>query len=113
MSQRIVTRPHVPQYVDPIVVRAGTELKLNGEVDVWDGHRWLWAAAPDGREGWVPDTLPVSTPSGTVAAQDYSAVELAVSPGDEVTISAGTHGWSWCRCATGEGWVPDRCLKAL
>ncbi len=31
----------------------GEFLSLTGREDVWDGHRWLWAVADDGREGWV------------------------------------------------------------
>ena len=105
---------HNASYADPIAVAAGDALILTGRADIWEGHRWLWAVAPDGREGWVPDTLPV-IPDGTARAErDYSARELDCAEGAQLEALAATHGWTLCRDAAGAtGWVPDRCLAAL
>lgn len=108
-----VIKPHTASYADPIVVRQGQPLELSGRVDVWDGHRWLWAAAPDGREGWVPDNLVAGPEARSVAVRDYSAMELTCASGERLERLAETHGWVWCQNATGEkGWVPLRCFTS-
>ncbi len=53
MKPCIVLESHNASYADPIKVAKGEFLLLTGQEDVWDGHRWLWAVADDGREGWV------------------------------------------------------------
>ena len=94
-------------YDDPIRLRAGECLTLTGRDDLWDGHRWLWAQAGDGRQGWVPDTL---VADGR-AAEEYSARELSCDAGEAVTGLRATHGWVWCSNAAGaEGWIPARHL---
>ena len=107
MALRRVLRDHAASYADPIEVRAGDPLALSGREEVWDGGCWLWAAGPDGREGWVPDDLPVEG----VAARDYSARELTCRTGDLVKALEASRGWVRCRAAYGaEGWVPASCL---
>ena len=84
---------------------------LTGCEDVWDGHRWLWAVADDGREGWVPDDLITEIDDRPVASRDFSAIELTCSAGDAVEIIRETHGWAWCRKRDGsKGWLPLRNL---
>ena len=108
MALRRVPRDHAASYADPIEVRAGDPLALSGREEVWDGGRWLWAAGPDGREGWVPDDLP----RGGVAARDYSARELTCRAGDLVTPLEASRGWVRVRAADrAEGWVPAACLS--
>jgi SH3-like domain-containing protein len=108
-----VITPHTASYADPIVVTQGQPLILSGRVDVWDGHRWLWATAADGREGWVPDSLIAGLEARPVADRDYSAMELTCAPGERLERLAETHGWVWCRNASGEkGLVPLRCFAA-
>jgi len=103
---------HLTSYSDPISVGRGDALVLDGREDLWDGHRWLWAVSPDGREGWVPDDL-IGGPAGAPAARfAYSAIELACKVRETVEMLSETHGWVWCRNAGGhEGWVPLRCLQ--
>lgn len=94
-------------YPDPITLSKDDPVTLTGREDIWDGYRWLWAAAPDGREGWVPDALI----RNGISLGDYSAVELSCRSGEAVTLHRKTHGWGWCSAADGrEGWVPLRCL---
>jgi len=54
MKPRIVLESHNASYAEPIKVAKGAFLSLTGREDVRDGQRWLWAAADDGREGWLP-----------------------------------------------------------
>ncbi|GGM05240.1 hypothetical protein GCM10011534_28810 [Pseudooceanicola nanhaiensis] len=107
----IATKGWQASYADPIRLRAGEAPRLSGREDIWDGHRWLWAVAEDGREGWVPDTL--VSPEGR-AVREYSALELGCAVGEEMEAVTETHGWTLCRNAEGaEGWVPSRHLRAL
>jgi hypothetical protein len=109
---RVVLENHDASYAEPIEVAKGAVLSLTGREDVWDGHRWLWAVAEDGREGWVPDDLVTETDDGALASRDFSAIELTCAAGDAVDIVWETHGWAWCRrCDGSEGWVPLRNLS--
>lgn len=112
MSRQVVaTAEWTASYEDPIVVKAGEAIQLTGKTDTWDGHRWLWAIAGDGRAGWIPDSLAESRDGGTIAKSDYSAVELSCAKGEVLTAIRETRGWTWCRSRDGEvGWVPSRIL---
>ncbi|RVT84480.1 hypothetical protein DXV76_12415 [Rhodobacteraceae bacterium CCMM004] len=106
-----VRKPWTASYPDPLTVRAGEALTLTGRQEMWEGHLWLWARGPDGREGWVPDTLPDAEGRAGTA---YSATELTCAPGDTVTALDRTHGWVRCRAADGtEGWVPETHLAPV
>ena len=111
MPRVVLTADHTASYADPIALRAGEPLTLSGREDVWEGHRWLWAVAVDGREGWVPDSLPRASGKGHVAAWDYAAIELTCAAGERLTLLRESHGWAWCRKGDGcEGWLPLRIL---
>lgn len=111
MKPRIVLEAHWASYADSIEVAKGAPLSLTGREDLWDGHRWLWAVAEDGRDGWVPDDLVTETDNGPVAVRDFSAIELTCAAGEAVAFIRETHGWAWCRKDNGrEGWVPLRCF---
>ena len=106
-----VASAHTASYPDPIELKAGDMVIPDGREELWDGHRWIWARGSCGREGWIPDNLIVARQGRTVAARDYSAVELNGAAGEIVEIIGGTHGWSWRRRANGaEGWLPNRKL---
>ena len=112
MNRRTLRETHQASYADPIKLSKGELLSLTDREDVWDGHRWLWAVAEDGRAGWVPDNLIVEGHAGPVAAGDYSALELSCSAGETVEIIWQTHGWAWCQKSDGsEGWLPLRILS--
>ncbi len=73
-----------------------------------DHPGWLWCRATDGREGWVPVELLSGQGARAVMLEDYSAKELAVSPGDQVEVKKAYHGWLLVRSAQGErGWIPQ------
>jgi len=109
VSHATVIAAHVASYANPIELRAGERATLTGSEDIWDGHRWLWAIAPDGRQGWVPDTL---LDTHGRAIENYSAVEQTCKVGAELKTSHYTHGWHWCTDKTdAQGWVPSRSLE--
>lgn len=102
---------HDASYEDPIAFAAGDVVALSGRTELWDGHRWLWARAADGREGWVPDGIVEIGDGQAVALEDYDAKELTCRVGEILTGLSSTHGWTWCRNAAGDcGWVPARVL---
>lgn len=106
-----VLEPHLASYPDPIVLRLGDCVRFKGRDEFWDGARWLWVIAADGREGWVPDDLLDMTGPSPVAKADYSAAELTCAQGEVLSGLDQTHGWVWCRNGQGrQGWVPSRNL---
>lgn len=114
MSQTVqITKSYQACYAHPIAINAGTEIYLTGRIDIWQGHKWLWAQAPDERQGWVPDTLVDKIQVGHRPAKfDYSAQELSCETNDILTRTHETHGWSWCVNSNGDaGWVPNQNLK--
>ena len=107
MKRQRIRESHQASYADPITLCKGAPLALSGREDLWEGHRWLWAVAEDGRAGWVPDDLITVTAEGPVAARDYWATELTCAAGEAVDVLWQTHGWAWCRkSGGGEGWLP-------
>ncbi|MCA0920599.1 SH3 domain-containing protein [Pseudooceanicola nanhaiensis] len=102
-----VTENWTATAADPIKVRAGDPVELDGRSDERDGHRWLWARSRTGGEGWVPEALPMPAPEGYVATVDYTARELSCKAGEVVRAVSEGHGWAWCENADGaSGWVP-------
>jgi hypothetical protein len=112
MTIRVVQNAHTASYADPIEVTTEQPVTLTGREEIWDGHRWLWAVAEDGRAGWVPDSYVTGAAEKPVACCDYSAIELTCSAGETVAFLGQTHGWAWCRKSDGsEGWVPLKNLR--
>lgn len=88
-------------------MKRGDAIVLSGRTELWDGHRWLWAGASDGREGWIPDDLVVEQCNAMVADRDYYAIELTCGMHETVRVLEVRHGWAWCCNNTGTyGWVP-------
>ena len=109
-----VTRDWAASYADPIRLRAGEAVVLDGRQEHWDGHLWLWVRAGDGREGWVPDAWLRRDGAGWRARRDYSAEELSCVRGQALDGGEAVHGWVWCRADDGgEGWVPRRNLLPM
>ena len=108
----LVVDNHTCIFPDPIKIGKGEQLFLSGRIDNWDGHQWLWAKAADGREGWVPDDLPVERNGSRHAAYSYSATELNVIKGDKLKVLEQSHGWAWCvDTSASEGWVPLKVIE--
>jgi SH3-like domain-containing protein len=100
-----VRREYVVQYPDPLTVAAGTRVIVGRDDEEYPG--WKWCKAPDGREGWIPVELLSNDDAQRIVLCDYSARELAVRPGEEVSVEDSRHGWLLVRNTHGErGWIP-------
>jgi len=106
IGQRVQVRlGHDVQYANPITVEAGENLRVGRADDDFPG--WHWCRAADGRQGWVPVELLSSEEPQATTLKDYSARELQVIPGEEVTVEDARHGWLLVRKANGDcGWIP-------
>lgn len=109
MTPYRAVKPWQIHYPDPIRGAAGGRLLLGRRDDEYPG--WVWATAADGRAGWVPEAwLCVEGDTG-VLLRDYTAAELALEPGDEVSGELTEGGWLWATAVDGRmGWVPLACL---
>lgn len=81
-------------------------MSVGPEDDEFPG--WKWCRASNGREGWVPvELLSDAGATETAILCDYSSRELAVQPGEEVTVEDSRHKWLLVRNKHGErGWIP-------
>jgi SH3-like domain-containing protein len=104
-----VVRSYVVQYPDPISVRAGQAVEACHRDEEYPG--WRWCRGVDGKEGWVPEQLLVLEGQQARLLRDYSAVELAAQPGDELEVIEEMAGWTRATDSNGRvGWLPTRCL---
>lgn len=63
--------------------------------------------------GWVPSRHLSGETGSVLVVHDYDTAELAVEPGDRLTVVERDEesGWLWCRHVSGEeGWVPLRVI---
>ncbi len=104
-STRII-REYTPQYPNPLSVLAGESVSVGREDDEFPG--WKWCRASSGLEGWVPvEFLSDASATETTVLCDYSSRELAVQPGEEVTVEDSRYEWLLVRNNRGErGWIP-------
>jgi hypothetical protein len=86
MEPRVVLENHGASYADPIEVAKGEPVSLTGREDIWDGHRWFWAVADDGREGWVPDDLITEIDERPTLSSSFG--KPMVGPGVEIATAA-------------------------
>lgn len=125
-----VIKAHQRSYDDPVRLRAGERVRITKR-DLWeDEHLWLWCVKVDADDepgGWVPASLlqiegdinaditttrEIDGGEKAVAARDYSALELSVTPGEVVQAGEAIGGWVWVQNRAGEsGWVPAGCLR--
>jgi len=100
------------EYPDPIEVVAGEAIHVGAEDKEFPG--WQWCRASDEREGWVPVELISTQDKEARVLADYSARELSVKPGEEVTVEDTRHGWLLVRNARGQrGWIPGSHAQTL
>lgn len=108
----VAVREYARPYDDPLAATAGTEVTPDpASGKTTDIVGWIWCRAPDGREGWVPESWLELRNGRTVLKRDFSALELGVKPGDRIEVILGESGFVLGRNAAGEqGWVPDGAL---
>lgn len=110
-AEFIAVSEHEPSYDDPIFVRKGDQLETFARDNAWPG--WIWCRHPDGRSGWVPESILQASSTGALVLEDYSAIELRLKIGERVRLLKTESGWGWCRAASGEeGWVPLGALSS-
>ncbi len=109
--QARIARDYRTQYANPIRFAQG-ELVTLGERDT-EWPAFVWAVTQDGNAGWAPfDWLKPLDDGRAEALRDYSAQELDVDVGDDVTPLQELGGWWWCERADGRcGWVPAEHLE--
>jgi hypothetical protein len=100
---------YTARYPDPITVRAGARVLVGA--DDWEFPGWRWCTGPDQRSGWVPEQLLRREGQEAVLLRDYTARELSVRAGAEVTVGEAINGWVWVTAGDGRaGWIPATCL---
>ena len=85
-----IIREYKTQYPNPLSVAAGEHVSVGREDDAFAG--WKWCRAASGFEGWIPvELLSDASATETAVLCDYSSRELAVHPGEEVTVEDSRH----------------------
>jgi hypothetical protein len=103
---------HQTKFADPIIVRAGEEVTL-GRRDV-NNPGWIWCTSRHGKSGWAPESWIRIGSDTAILLRDYSAAELDVNIGDELTVDFEESGWLWCATSDGRsGWIPDNCIEQV
>lgn len=109
----IIIKEHISSFPDPITLKKGDIVLAGAEYsDNPDWPYWVECKTKHGKTGWVPrQYLKMHDNSATILC-DYSANELNVQIGDEITIHKCENGWAWATEASGEfGWVPLSNIK--
>jgi SH3-like domain-containing protein len=107
----LVVREYAAQYADPITVHAGDRVLVGADDPAFPG--WRWCRGPDGREGWVPEQLLRMDGSFALMLEEYTARELSVEIGADVTVRRVVDGWAWVAMPDGRaGWIPQACIAA-
>lgn len=98
-------------YTDPLTFRAGDALSVGVRDTEWPG--WVWCTNAAGRSGWAPEgAVEVRGEGCGVAVRDYTARELPMEVGDELTLETEEAGWYWAADRAGRtGWVPATHLE--
>lgn len=106
-----VVRAHASRYPDPVRVRYGDRVRVAGADTEFPG--WVRVTDPGGRTGWAPDSI-LDRLDGSTArvTEDYAAVELTVSGGEDVRVHRELAGWLWVSTRDGrEGWIPANAVR--
>ncbi len=109
-----VATDYVSSNLDPIWFRPGDVVTLgqeDGTDPAWPD--WVWCEDARGRGGWTPKqylrSLPGSEQAEAVAP--YTAAELTVPAGVNLTVVKFVNGWAWAHNQRGAwGWIPVRHL---
>lgn len=93
-----------------LVVSPGDVVRVGERHDRWTA--FVLVTCPGG-EGWVPSRHLSATSGTALVVAGYDTTELALEPGEHVTVLRrdDESGWWWCRADDGaEGWVPAAAL---
>ena len=101
----IAVKGHESKYPNPIKFAAGEQL-IVGEKDS-EFEDWIWVTTADGNQGWAPIPYLTIDRNRAVAIQDYTAVELNTTVGEQLTLQYELCGWGWVEKSDGScGWIP-------
>ncbi len=106
----VVTKSYDSNYTDSIKFTNGEVVKVGKTDAEWKG--WISCTKYKGVTRWVPQKyLSISGDIGTLL-KNYSAKELVVKVGDNLTLEFEESGWYWCKKEDGDsGWVPKENLN--
>lgn len=111
-----VIQAHHSEYPEPITFSKGARLTVGEAYDGPEGwDHWLLCAIPGQQAGWVPEQLlDVASDATAYAKEDYTARELNVQIGEQLSGSRIVNGWLWCESPSRaeSGWVPLANLEA-
>jgi Variant SH3 domain len=111
----IVCTPYQRPYEDPISLKAGDLVLIDfDKTKETDILGWSWCTGPDGRQGWVPSAWLQHQEGVGQIVRDFSALELTLKVGDQVTLHYSESGFVFVTHEDGSvGWVPDACLQLI
>jgi SH3-like domain-containing protein len=111
MPDVIVIRQHKSNYPNPISFEVGDKLSVGMRDTEYLG--WVSVTDQKGTVGWAPLEYIEISKSGSsgLALKSYSAKELNVEPGEQLSVKYEHCQWCWVEHKTkGTGWVPRECL---
>ncbi len=95
----------------PLHIQEGDSVTVGPRDKSWPG--WIWVSTTEGRGSYVPEDLLEIDGTNARVRQAFSARDLSVKSGEEVTALREVNGWLWCQNAVGEeGWLPEFVLRA-
>jgi len=111
----LVYRDYLRPYENPLSVAAGEVVTPDPASRArTDLVGWIWAVAQDGRAGWVPESWLVKRSGEWALRRDYTALELSVRRGQQLTLHFAESGFLFASTESGEaGWTPDGVVVAL
>lgn len=108
---------HRSEFPEPITFAKGARLVVGEKYEGPEGwDNWHFCSTADRQEGWVPAQIIEWIDAGNGrAVEDYTARELNINEGDELTVSKAMNGWVWCCRASDNqtGWVPLEILQKV
>ncbi len=103
-----VIKEHISSCPEPIDLKTEEKVIVGREYNEdpdWEG--WIWCESMTGKKGWVPKQYMEITGNTGIVLCDYSANELTVKVGEEITVYKMENGWVWSKNPIGAiGWVP-------
>lgn len=113
-----VIKGYQAEFADPIAVEAGEAFTVSEKTSAWENNPawiWVWCTDQRGKSGWVPKNIIQMERDGQTGTTHaaYSARELTVTAGQQLTIEQEESGWFWCCDQQGTcGWVPTSHMMA-
>lgn len=109
-KQAVAVRSYHPSRTTVLTARAGDVLRPLRRDAEWPG--WVWCADEAGMEAWVPERWLRYSGGKAVLIKDYNSSELALQPGQPMTVLIEESGWVLAALPNGDtGWAPADCVE--